>query len=199
MDKIELEVLKEKKRIFVKMRDEVADCVLCPQLCSTRHQTVFGDGNVMSRVMFIGESPGKEEDKEGVPFVGKSGQLLNNILSAIECKREDVYIANVIKCRPPQNRVPKFEEIANCSDFLMRQIEVVNPKYIVCLGSVASNTIVGLPVSQARGKWFSYKHHKVLSTFHPAYLLRKPEAKKLVWEDLQLLLEDMRKNGYNRT
>jgi uracil-DNA glycosylase len=187
-----MQVLGEKKRILLKLSEEVADCVKCPHLCSTRHQTVFADGNPMSRVMFIGEAPGKDEDRQGKPFVGKSGQLLDNILKACKWERSDVFIANILKCRPPHNRLPESEEIANCAGFLERQIEVVNPEYIVCLGSVASTAIVGLPINQARGKWFAYKGIKVLCTYHPAYLIRNHEAKKMVWDDLQLLLKDMR-------
>ena len=162
-------------------------------MCPGKYACVKGSGPECNNYgLFIGEAPGREEDKQGKPFVGKAGQLLDNILKACKWERQDVFIANVIKCRPPQNRVPKPEEIANCSGFLEKQIEVVNPEYIVCLGSVASNAIVGIPVSQARGKWFNYKHHKVICTYHPAYLLRNKEAKKLVWDDLSLLLQDMR-------
>lgn len=171
------------------------DRIRCPQLCSTRNQTVFADGNPMARLMFIGEAPGREEDRQGKPFVGRAGMLLDNILKACQLSRDDVYIANVIKCRPPHNRVPKPEEIANCTGYLEKQIEVVNPDYIICLGSVASMFLVGIPVSQARGQWFSYKHHKVLCTWHPAYLLRNEEAKKEVWKDLQLLLKELKRGN----
>ena len=133
MNELTFDILKEKNRIFLKMRDEVSECVRCPQLCYSRNQSVFGDGNPMARVMFIGEAPGRDEDKEGKPFVGRSGKLLNNILKACGWKREDVYIANVAKCRPPNNRVPDPEEIDNCSGYLKKQIEVINPEYIVCL------------------------------------------------------------------
>jgi len=188
---LSLQILNEKNRILSTLREEVHDCVRCG-ICATRHQSVLADGNPMARVMLIGEAPGAEEDKQGKPFVGKAGQLLDRILSACGWTRKDVYIAHVLKCRPPNNRLPSDEEIANCIGYLHKQIEVVNPDYIICLGSVASKAIVGLPVSNARGKWFRHKHHKVLCTYHPAYLLRNEEAKKMVWDDLSLLLQEMK-------
>ncbi len=194
---ISLQICEEKKRILSKMKDEVANCYKCSQLCETRYQTVFADGNPMSRVMLVGEAPGEEENKLGKPFVGRAGKLLDNILKALSWDRNDVYIANIIKCRPSQNRVPKPEEISNCISFLERQIEVVNPDYIICLGSVASNTLIGKPVSEARGQWFKYKNHKVICTWHPAYVLRNQDAKKDVWEDLKLLVKDMRESLSN--
>jgi len=174
------------------LNEEVKKCTKCYDLCQNRIQTVFGEGDPDADIMFIGEAPGETESKTGKVFSGPAGQLLDSILKACELRRKDVYIANIVKCRPPKNRIPSPEEAHNCSSFLQEQIAIVNPRFIVCLGSVASNKIVGLRISQARGQWFYYKHHKVLCSYHPAYLLRNPKAKPLVWEDLQMLLKEMK-------
>ncbi len=185
-------MIDEKQRRLISLKNEINDCTRCGVLCANRMQTVFGEGNIDARLMLIGEAPGAEEDKTGRPFVGKAGQFLDRMLAACRWSRDDVYIANILKCRPPRNRVPEAVEIHNCSTYLERQIALVNPEYILCLGSVSSNTIVGLPINEARGKWFYYKHHKVMCTYHPSYLLRRPEAKELAWEDLKILLGAMK-------
>lgn len=192
--RLELEILKEKERIFQSERAKVADCTRCHELCTTRIQTVFGEGSLIARVLICGEGPGAEENKQGKPFVGRAGQLLDSILKKVGLIREDVFIANILKCRPPNNRVPNADEITNCIDYLRKQIEVINPEFIMCLGSVASNTIVGIPISMARGKWFYYKHHKVICSWHPAYLLRQPNKKSEALEDWILLLKAMNSN-----
>jgi uracil-DNA glycosylase family 4 len=189
---IALKILEEKNRILLRMKHEVADCIKCKELCLTRNQTVFGKGNPNAKILLLGEAAGREEDQTGIPFVGRAGQLLDNILKSCGWSLDDVYICNVIKCRPPQNRLPSPEEIENCSGFLRKQIEVVNPKFIVCLGSVASQALVGLPVGKAREKWHVYENYDVICSYHPAYLLRNPAAKELVWKDLQPLIEVVR-------
>lgn len=171
------------------LKNEVVSCTNCSTLCSTRTQVVFGDGNINARIMFVGEAPGENEDKKGIPFVGKAGEMLDSMIKACKWDRKDVYIANVVNCRPPKNRVPTAEEIGNCANYLLRQIELVNPEIIICLGSVASNTVVGLPVSQARGHWYYHRHHKVMCTYHPSFLLRQPEARALAWHDLKMVIE----------
>lgn len=174
------------------LSEKANNCTKCPELVVSRNKVVFGEGNPDAEILLLGEAAGSDENQQGRPFVGKSGKLLDNIIKACGWKREDLYICNTVCCRPPQNRIPKKEELNNCSMFLDLQIETVNPKYIVCLGSVASNALIGLSTSQARGKWHSYKHYKVLVIWHPSYLLRNPDKKKEVWGDLQLLLCDMR-------
>lgn len=179
------------------LNEVIKKCIQCHELTKNRTHTVFGEGNPDADIMFIGEAPGENEDRLGRPFIGPAGQLLDQILSACKWNRSDVYICNIVKCRPPKNRVPNPEEIHNCSYFLQEQIRIVNPKYIVCLGSIASNSIVGLKINQARGQWFTYKEHKVLCSYHPAYLLRNPKAKELVWQDLQLLLKELENDKKN--
>ncbi len=173
----------------------VGQCQLCSELATTRTKTVFGVGKPNANVMFIGEAPGRDEDLEGKPFIGKAGQLLTNIITSIGWKREDIYICNILKCRPPNNRDPKPEESKNCRKFLEKQIKIVNPKFIVCLGKIASRELLGLSedtlMAAMRGKFFDYNGIKVLCTYHPSYLLRNPSAKKDVWQDLQLLLEEI--------
>jgi DNA polymerase len=143
--------------------------------------------------MFIGEAPGADEDVQGEPFVGKAGQLLNRIIAACGWKREDLYICNILRCRPPGNRKPTEEEAANCREYLDGQIAIVDPEYIVCWGAVAASNLLGIdaPIGRLRGKWYKYGRAQVLCTYHPSYLLRNPEAKKPVWEDMKLLLAKM--------
>jgi len=171
------------------LQEEVSKCVKCTALKNTRTQTVFGIGNPNADLLFLGEAPGREEDKQGVPFVGRAGELLDNIIKACEWSREDVYICNIIKCRPPENRNPYEQEAKNCRSFLDQQIELVKPKIIVCLGKVAINYLLGkdmtIPVGVSRGSWHKYNGIKVRSTYHPAYLLRNPDAKKDTWEDMK--------------
>lgn len=171
----------------------VADCVRCPELARTRTQTVFGVGDPFAKVMFVGEAPGADEDAQGEPFVGKAGQLLNRIIAACGWKREEIYICNVLRCRPPGNRTPSETEAANCREFLDGQIAVVQPKYIVCWGACAAQNLLGVkdPIGRLRQRFYEHAGAKVLCTYHPSYLLRNPEAKKPVWEDMKFLLADM--------
>jgi DNA polymerase len=169
---------------------EIGPCTRC-KLCELgRQQVVFGTGNPSADLMFVGEAPGADEDEQGVPFVGRAGQLLTKIIEAIELRREDVYIANVIKCRPPGNRNPEPDEVATCEPFLFRQIDIVRPKVIVALGTFAAHTLLktDVPISRIRGKVHEYRGGAVLiPTFHPAYLLRSPERKRDVWDDMKLV------------
>ncbi len=172
---------------------EVKGCKLCRELAAYRTQTVFGVGNVTPRVVLFGEAPGADEDKKGEPFVGRAGQLLNKIIEACTWKREDVYILNTLKCRPPDNRPPEPAELANCRPFWERQLEILQPEYIVCLGTHAAQSLLesGESIGRLRSKFFTYRGSKVIATYHPSYLLRSPDAKKLVWDDMQMLLKDM--------
>lgn len=175
------------------LRDEVTRCELCPELASTRTQTVFGVGNPKARLCFLGEAPGGDEDRLGEPFVGKAGQLLNRILAACQLAREDVYILNVLKCRPPGNRNPTPEESQHCRRFLDRQLQLIQPEFICCLGAVAAQNLLDTTASigRLRGRFHEYQGIQVLCTYHPAYLLRNPSAKKDTWEDMKLLMQKM--------
>jgi uracil-DNA glycosylase family 4 len=175
------------------LAERVAKCDRCKELFATRTQTVFGVGPVSPDLCFIGEAPGGDEDRLGEPFVGAAGQLLNKIIAAMGMRREDVYICNVIKCRPPQNRTPSPQECLNCRDYFERQIELVGPRYICCLGAVAAQNVLGskLGITKLRGRFHDYKGIPVLCTFHPAALLRNPGWKRDVWEDMKLLLRTM--------
>ncbi|MFN0017975.1 MAG: uracil-DNA glycosylase [Pirellulaceae bacterium] len=172
---------------------EVKGCKLCRELAAYRTQTVFGVGDVTPRVVMFGEAPGADEDKKGEPFVGRAGQLLNKIIEACTWKREDVYILNTLKCRPPDNRPPDPAELANCRPFWERQLEILQPEYIVCLGTHAAQSLLetDTPIGRLRSKFFAYRGSKAIATYHPSYLLRSPDAKKLVWDDMQMLLKDM--------
>lgn len=171
----------------------VAGCQRCPELASRRTQTVFGVGNPAAEIMFIGEAPGAEEDVKGEPFVGPAGQLLNKIIEASQLKREDLYICNILRCRPPGNRNPLPEEASNCREFLEAQIHVVQPKYIVCWGTIAAQNLLNetQAVGKLRGKLFDYRGIKVMCTYHPSYLLRNPAAKKQVWEDMKFFMKHL--------
>jgi DNA polymerase len=168
-------------------------CTKC-RLHRGRTQVVFGVGNPRAALMFVGEAPGRDEDLQGEPFVGRAGQLLTRIIEAIGLRRRDVYIANVIKCRPPNNRNPQEDEIARCEPYLMRQIELVRPRIIVALGTFAAQTLLktAAPISQLRGRFHTYHGVKVMPTFHPAFLLRNPERKRAVWEDMQAVQRELR-------
>ena len=168
------------------LRDSVKDCTRC-MLSSSRTQVVFGEGDPSARLFLIGEAPGAEEDRTGRPFIGRAGELLNKIIEAIKLSREQVYISSVIKCRPPGNRSPEQNEIKTCKPFLFQQIQAIRPSIICTLGSVATNTILGIkePISKSRGKFHDFHGIYVMPTFHPAYLLRNQKDKKLVWEDMQ--------------
>lgn len=183
----------ERERRLRALAKRVAACTRCQELASTRTQTVFGVGNPEARVMFIGEAPGADEDRQGEPFVGRAGQLLNKIIAACGWTREELYICNILRCRPPGNRPPSDEEAAHCREYLDGQIATVNPEYIVCWGSVAARNLLNSmePIGRLREKWFEYGRARVLCTYHPSYLLRNPEAKKPVWEDMQRLLKAM--------
>ena len=158
-------------------------------MASTRTQTVFGVGTIDPEICFVGEAPGADEDAQGIPFVGRAGQLLTKIIEAIDLARDDVYIANVIKCRPPQNRNPEPDEVETCEPFLFRQIDIIRPKVIVALGKFAAQALLGTdaPISRLRGRVFEYRGAKLIPTFHPAYLLRNPASKREVWEDMKLV------------
>jgi DNA polymerase len=171
------------------LRAHIGECTRCKLHGLGRTQVVFGSGSPNAGLMFVGEAPGADEDEQGVPFVGKSGQLLTKIIEAIELRREDVYIANVIKCRPPQNRNPEPDEIEICEPFLFRQIDVIKPKVIVTLGKFAAQTLLRSeePISKLRGRTFDYHGATLVPTFHPAYLLRNPSSKRDVWEDMKLV------------
>jgi uracil-DNA glycosylase family 4 len=170
------------------IRDEIGvDCRRCKLCTLGRSQIVFGVGHPRARLMFVGEAPGEEEDKRGEPFVGRAGQLLTKIVEAIGLTREQVYIANVIKCRPPGNRNPENDEVASCEPFLFRQIDVIQPKVIVPLGKFAAQCLLKTtdPITRLRGRQFDYRGTVLIPTFHPAYLLRNPSAKREVWEDMK--------------
>lgn len=168
------------------LREWIGDCQRC-KLSQGRKTVVFGQGNPTARLMFVGEAPGAEEDEQGLAFVGKAGQLLTRIIEAMGMRREDVYIANVIKCRPPQNRNPETDEILSCQPFLERQIEIIRPKVLVALGKFAGQWLLRTaePISRLRGRLGEYQGIRVMPTYHPAYLLRNPGAKKDVWEDMK--------------
>jgi uracil-DNA glycosylase family 4 len=172
---------------------EVEKCTLCPVLARGRTQTVFGVGNVRPRIAFFGEAPGADEDRQGEPFVGKAGQLLTKIIEACSFRREDVYILNVLKCRPPDNRVPSDEETENCRPFFERQLEILQPEYIVCVGATPMRALLktNVAVGKMRQKFHEWNNSKVVVTYHPAYLLRNPDAKKYVWDDMKMMLADM--------
>ena len=175
------------------IRDEVAACTACNELATTRSQTVFGVGSPRARLCFLGEAPGADEDRLGEPFVGRAGKLLTKIIEACTLSREDVYILNVLKCRPPGNRNPAPDEVAACRGFLDRQLALIKPEYLCCLGAVAAQTLLETttPIGKLRGEFHDYRGVKVLCTYHPAYLLRNPPAKKETWADMQILMKAM--------
>ena len=183
-------VINDKSSALKLIRADIGDCTRC-RLHKGRTNLVFGVGNVNADLMFVGEGPGADEDAKGEPFVGRAGQLLNNMISAMGIKREDVYIANVVKCRPPSNRTPEKDECDTCSPFLMRQIDVIKPKVIVALGAVAAKNLLAVndSMSNLRGRWYDFRDSKLLVTYHPAYLLRDPRQKKEAWKDLQMVMK----------
>jgi DNA polymerase len=189
-------LLLEQRRLELQtLAESIRPCMRCPELCSTRTQTVFADGEVGAELCFIGEAPGADEDAQGKPFVGAAGQLLNRILAACGLKREEVYICNILKCRPPNNRTPRPEEATNCREFLTRQLELLEPKFICTLGGCAAQNLLQTTQSlgRLRGRFHDYRGIPVLCTYHPAFLLphRSPEKKKDVWEDMKLLMARM--------
>lgn len=174
------------------IRQDLGDCQRCP-LAKGRNKIVFGSGNPHARVVFVGEGPGREEDEQGVPFVGEAGRLLERILFAMGLERDQVYICNVIKCRPPQNRNPVEDEICACEPFLKRQLAAIKPQVIVALGKFAAQTLLQqqTPISRLRGSWSAYQEIPLMPTFHPAYLLRNPAGKRDVWEDMKSVMKRM--------
>lgn len=191
------------------LRKEIGECTRC-RLCEGRTHLVFGVGNPKARLMFVGEAPGRDEDRKGEPFVGRAGQLLDKIIEAMKFKREEVFIANVIKCRPPENRNPAPDEIETCEPFLLRQIEIIQPKVIVCLGTFATQTLLDTEakISSLRSRFHAWPSAtlkarfettlpegsiQLMPTFHPAFLLRNPQMKRAVWEDMQHVMKILKK------
>ncbi len=172
-----------------RIREDIGDCTRC-RLHKSRTNIVFGVGNPRAELVFVGEGPGHDEDLQAEPFVGRAGQLLTQMIEAMGIERRDVYICNVVKCRPPENRTPEKDEIATCSPFLLRQLAVISPKVIVCLGAVAAQTLLGVnaSISRIRGQWYDYRGSRMMVTYHPAYLLRNPNAKPEVWRDLKQVM-----------
>jgi uracil-DNA glycosylase len=175
-----------------KIVEDIGDCTRC-KLHKGRHKIVFGDGSPKADLVFIGEGPGADEDAQGIPFVGRAGKLLTQMIEAMGLQRKDVYICNVVKCRPPQNRAPEPDEVETCSPYLIRQIDVINPKVLVCLGAVAAKTLLetNRGITQFRGQWLEWRGRKLMATYHPAYLLRNPNAKGEVWKDLQKVMAEL--------
>jgi uracil-DNA glycosylase family 4 len=182
-----------KAEALVAIQKEIGDCTRCPLAYAGRRTIVFGDGDANARLMFVGEGPGADEDALGVPFVGKAGQLLNNMIQAMGLKREEVYIANIVKCRPPANRVPEPVEANTCDQFLLQQIDVVQPQVVVALGATAAMYLLGVKqsLSALRGRWHSCRGAKLAVTYHPAFLLRDPRQKSEAWKDLQMVMAEM--------
>jgi uracil-DNA glycosylase len=174
------------------IREDIGDCTRCA-LHKGRNKLVFADGSPDARLMFVGEGPGADEDAQGLPFVGRAGQLLNNMIAAMGLEREEVYIANVVKCRPPGNRTPEPEEANTCSPFLFRQIDIVRPEIIVALGATAATYLLGQrqPLAGLRGRLHSFRKSKLIVTYHPAFLLRDPRQKKEAWADLQIAMREL--------
>jgi len=174
------------------IREDIGDCTRCA-LHKGRHTIVFGDGSPTARLMFVGEGPGADEDAQGIPFVGRAGQLLNNMIAAMGLKREEVYIANVVKCRPPGNRTPEPVEANTCSPFLFRQIDVVRPQVLVALGATAATYLLGQrqPLAGLRGRVHAFRGTQLVVTYHPAFLLRDPRQKKEAWADLQIAMKEL--------
>ena len=172
---------------------EAAVCRAC-RLCETRKKVVFGSGSESARLMFIGEGPGAEEDKQGLPFVGPAGELLTKIIQAIDLRREDVYIANIVKCRPPENRDPEPDEVAACRGFLERQVAIIRPDLLVALGRVAAQSLLGneTPIGRLRGRWYTFAGVPMMVTYHPAALLRNAAYKRPTWEDMRQVRDRLR-------
>jgi uracil-DNA glycosylase family 4 len=182
-----------KAEALAAIKEDIGDCTRCPLAYAGRRTIVFGDGDANARLMFVGEGPGADEDTSGVPFVGKAGQLLNNMIQAMGLKREQVYIANIVKCRPPANRVPEPVEANTCDQFLLQQIDVVQPQVVVALGATAAMYLLGVKqsLSALRGRWHRCRGAKLAVTYHPAFLLRDPRMKSEAWKDLQMVMAEM--------
>lgn len=178
------------REAMLALRDQTNACVKCSELASTRKKVVFGSGNIRAKLVFVGEAPGADEDLQGLPFVGRAGQLLTKMIEAMGLTRKDVFICNVLKCRPPGNRPPKPDEKTNCKPFLMRQLELIKPQIICALGTHAAQSLLGVEdsISKLRGKTHTYAGVRLICTFHPAYLLRNPSAKKEAWADLKQIM-----------
>ncbi len=176
-----------------RLGSEVAACTRCSELAASRTQTVLGVGDAQARLCFLGEAPGADEDRRGEPFVGAAGQLLNKIIQACTLRREEVYILNVLKCRPPGNRTPQPDEVANCRGFFERQLDIIQPEFICCLGAVAAQNLLATTRSlgSLRGRFHDYRGIKVMVTYHPAYLLRTSDMKRAAWEDMKMLMREM--------
>jgi len=174
------------------IRAEIGDCQRC-KLAPKRTNIVFGSGNPRAELVFVGEAPGFDEDQQGLPFVGRAGQLLTKIIESINLKREDVYICNVLKCRPPENRNPEPDEVSACNPFMKKQLAAIRPKIVCCLGTFAAQTVLqtAAPISKLRGKFYNMDGMRVIATFHPAYLLRSPDKKREVWEDMKQIREEL--------
>ena len=185
---------------LLKVREEIGDCTRCPLAYAGRRTIVFGDGDPNARLMFVGEGPGADEDEQGLPFVGKSGQLLNNMIGAMGLRREDVYIANIVKCRPPANRAPEPVEANTCTQFLVQQIDLVQPQFLVALGATAAMYLLGVKQSLAslRGRFHEVRGAQAAITYHPAFLLRDPRQKGEAWKDLQMVMAAMGLKGRRR-
>jgi DNA polymerase len=177
---------------LLQIRDDLGECTRC-KLHRTRSKIVFGDGSLQAQLVFVGEGPGADEDAQGLPFVGRAGKLLTQMIEAMGLERRDVYICNVVKCRPPGNRQPEPDEVETCSPFLFRQLDAIRPKVIVCLGATAFQTLLqtNRSISHHRGQWLDFRGYKMLPTYHPAYLLRNPAAKADVWKDLQKVMSEL--------
>jgi DNA polymerase len=182
-------IARSREEALAAVRADIGDCTRC-KLHAGRTNIVFGVGNPDSPLMFVGEGPGADEDEQGVPFVGRAGQLLTQIIKAMGYERDDVYIANVVKCRPPGNRNPEPDEIERCEPFLLRQIEIIQPKVVVALGKFAAQTLLRTadPISRLRGRFHRLRDTRVMPTFHPSYLLRNPSAKREVWDDMKQVM-----------
>lgn len=178
------------------IREELGDCKRC-KLHGERHHIVFGEGNPLADLVFVGEAPGRDEDQKGRPFVDRAGQLLSDIIKAMGLERKDVYICNILKCRPPKNRNPEPDEIATCEPFLIKQLEAIQPSVICAMGKFAAQTLLKTEtaISLLRGRFHSYHGIKLMPTYHPAYLLRNPGAKKQVWQDVQMIMEDLQQEA----
>jgi uracil-DNA glycosylase len=181
-----------KKQTLEEIKEEIGDCTRC-KLHEGRTHIVFGEGNPKARLVFVGEGPGRDEDIQGQPFVGRAGKLLTKIINAMGLKRSDVYICNVVKCRPPGNRTPEPDEIATCRQFLFKQLRAIDPAVVVCLGSVAAQSVLNTKAKlrELRGNFHTYGHARLMVTYHPAALLRNPGFKKPLWEDMQLVMKEL--------
>ena len=183
----------DRGRTLAVLREQVADCTRCSELAGLRTHTVFGAGPADARLCFFGEAPGADEDASGEPFVGRAGQLLTKIIEACTFTRDQVYILNVLECRPPGNRTPLPDEVANCREYFERQFEAISPEFICCLGTSAAQALLRTtePIGKLRRRWFTHRSAQVICTYHPSYLLRNPAAKRDVWEDMKMLMQRM--------